>query len=233
MKIRFITLATFALFAAGVVAAQTNDATSSSQTSSSSAEQKEIQSLKNKLETKVLELKKKDQKGIAGRITGIEKSKLVIKIEDDGSYEIKLDDVLTKVYELNNGKKTEVKVSTLAKNDYIVVSGPEANKSVQANEIYVDSQLFATSGKVTEVNKEDFYIRILGFDKETYTIDVEDSTKKQLLNSKTLELEAIGFTKIKEGDTVHFVYEKTGKEREKNRHSAQKLLIIPQEYFQK
>jgi hypothetical protein len=44
-------------------------------------------------------------------------------------------------------------------------------------------------------------------------------------------MEKSGFSKIKEGDTVHFVVKKTGEEKELNRYSAQKILVIPQEFF--
>ncbi len=38
-------------------------------------------------------------------------------------------------------------------------------------------------------------------------------------------------SKIKEGDTIHYVLKKTGKEREANRYSALRVMVIPQEYF--
>lgn len=51
-----------------------------------------------------------------------------------------------------------------------------------------------------------------------------------MVNIKTLDLERVGFSKVKEGDTVHFVVKKTGEEKN-NSYSAIKILIIPQEYF--
>lgn len=220
--IAFLFVAVFSLSAS--VAAQTG---------TSSAEQKEITNLKEKLATKVLELKKKDQRGISGKITSADSKKIVFKTENEISYEAKLDDVLTKTYSIAGGEKEEVKISALKKNDYIVISGPVSDKVINANYIYKDEQFFTGSGKVAEVNKSNFYLKIAGIDKENYTIDIENSTKSRLLNIKTLEAEIVGFSKIKEGDTAHFVYKKTGNEKEKNRYSAQKLLVIPQEYFQK
>ncbi|EKE14431.1 MAG: hypothetical protein ACD_12C00509G0001 [uncultured bacterium] len=51
-----------------------------------------------------------------------------------------------------------------------------------------------------------------------------------MINIKTLLKETIGFSKLKEGDTVHFVVKKTGTEKN-NEYSAYKILVIPQEYF--
>ncbi|MDO9027431.1 MAG: hypothetical protein Q7U68_01010, partial [Candidatus Roizmanbacteria bacterium] len=62
-------------------------------------------------------------------------------------------------------------------------------------------------------------------------------TKQFIVNIKTLEIERVGFSKIKEGDTVHFVVKKTGNPLRQladggnNNYSAIKILIIPQEYF--
>ena len=43
-------------------------------------------------------------------------------------------------------------------------------------------------------------------------------------------MERIGFSKIKEGDSVHFVFKISGDEKN-NEYSADKILVIPQEYF--
>jgi hypothetical protein len=88
------------------------------------------------------------------------------------------------------------------------------------------------SGKITDINKDDFSIKVSTTDKDTYTLDIENSTNQTLMDIKTLELDKIGFSKLKEGDTIHFVIKKTGTEKEK-RFTAIKLVIIPQEYFQK
>ncbi|MCX6730950.1 MAG: hypothetical protein NTZ55_03815 [Candidatus Roizmanbacteria bacterium] len=53
-----------------------------------------------------------------------------------------------------------------------------------------------------------------------------------MLNAKTKEIESSGFSKIKEGDSVHFVVSKTnpGTGKEKNRYDAVRILMIPQEF---
>ncbi len=199
--------------------------------SSSSAELNEAQTLKEKIASKVAELQQKDQRAVSGIITAISDTAIKIKNIEEITYTVKLDKDLTKVFIIADGDKSEAQLTDLKKGDYIIVSGPIDNRNVTANSIYEDEQFFIGSGKISEINLTDFYIKALTKEKDTYTLDIETSTKKFMLNTKTLEIEATTLAKIKEGDTIHFIYQKTGEEREKNRYSAQKILIIPQEYF--
>ncbi len=193
----------------------------------------EIQNLKEKLASKVAELRQKDQKAISGTVQDVATAGLRLKATDDTLYEVKIDPELTKTYQISAGQKKEIQFKDLKKGAYIIVNGLVDGKTITANYIYRDEQFLGGSGRITEVNSTDFYIRVLTLEKDTYTLDIENSTKRNLLNIKSLELEVVGFTKIKEGDTLHFVVRKTGTEREKNRYSATKILIIPQEFFMK
>lgn len=199
--------------------------------STPSADLDEAQTLKEKIASKVAELEKKDQRAFAGLITAISKTALKIQHNDGTAYNVKLDQDLTKVYIIAGADKSEAQISTLKKGDYIIVSGPIDGKNITANSIYKDEQFFIGAGKITEINLTDFYIRALTTEKDTYTLDLETSTKRFMLNTKTLEVETTTLAKIKEGDTIHFIYQKTGEEREKNRYSSTKILIIPQEFF--
>ena len=61
-------------------------------------------------------------------------------------------------------------------------------------------------------------------------MDIENKTSQQILDIKTLELSSAGFSKLKEGDNVHFVAEKSTDEGDM-RYTATKTIVIPQEYF--
>ena len=205
-----------------------------------SQEDREIQNLKEKIATKVAELREKNSKAVSGIVQEINKTKTIIKIKtwNEEDFEIKVDPDLTKFYQISASQKKEVDSSAVKKSTYIIVTGLIKDKSVDANFIYLDELFMVGVGKVTEVNKEDFFISVITSDKENYTLDVETFTKQQMLNIKTLKSENIGFSKIKEGDTIHFVVKKTELNlaivaKELNRYSVEKVLIIPQEYFQK
>lgn len=193
--------------------------------------QTEVQDLKEKIATKVAELRKKNQKAVAGKITSIKDKSIMIKNNDDAEYEVKVDEALTKVYRIGVTKK-EIKSTDLKVGLYIIATGPIIDKTIDANYIYQDEQFTVLSGKITEINKDDFFIKVLTTDKDTYTLDIENSTGQQLMDIKTFELDKVGFSKLKEGDTIHFVIKKTGTEKE-NRYTATKIVIVPQEYFQK
>lgn len=223
-KILSILLITIFVFAS-VVRAQ-NEATLSSQ-------DKEIQLLKDKLASKVAELEKKEKKAISGFVRENKNNKIALIGLDETSYEVRLDDLLTKVYDIASGQKKEIKTNALVKNDYIIISGPISDRVITANNIYKDEQFVLGSGDITEVNKTDNFLKIMNSEKETITLDIETDTKRFLTDVKNFTTETVGIAKIKEGDVVHYVYKPSTAGREKNRFSATKILIIPQEYFHK
>ncbi len=202
-------------------------------TTVSASEEKDIQSLKDKIATKVAEMRQENNKAVSGFVESMANETIKIKTASDDEYGVKIDSQLTKFYQIVGNQKNEVNESQIKKGMYIIATGLLNDKTVDANFIYIDQLFEVGSGQVTEVNKTDFYIKVVTLDKDNLTLDIETFTKEQMLNIKTLELEKVGFSKIKEGDNVHFVYNKTGNEKEPNRFSAQKITVIPQEYFSK
>lgn len=213
----------------GSVMAQ--NATSSATATPSAATEKDVKDLKEKLATKITELRKNGQKAISGRVTDNDGKIIKMKTDDEMIYDVKIDPALTKFYVVAGSGKKEITSDAVKKDTYSIVTGPVIDKTISANFIYQDEQFLVKSGKISEVNKSEFFIKILSTDKDTYTLDIESTTKQLALNIKTLEIERTGFSKMKEGDTVHFVVKKTGNEKEANRYSAHKILFIPQEYF--
>ncbi len=203
------------------------------QVSSSSSDLKDIQQFKDKLASQVAQLAKKNDLATAGVVTSISSTALKIQTRDDTAYQIKIDKDLTKYYLIQNNQQLDMSFSDIKKGAYIIATGPIASQTVNANDIYQDEQIIVGSGKITEVNLTDYYIKILTSEKDTFTLDIKTNTKKNMIDIKTLELQPTTLSKVKEGDTLHFAAGKTGKEQEKNRYSALKILIIPQEYFQK
>lgn len=188
-----------------------------------------------KLATKVEETRKKDQKAYVGIITKIENSTITISSvsgADEKKYSIKIDDTLTTLFRIVGTAKKEIKFADLKKGDYVIVTGQMLNDTLEANEVYIDEQYLVKTAKVTELSKSDFYLKVITYDKDEYTLDVQSSTRQFMLNTKTKEIEKSGFSKIKEGDIVHFVVSKTnpGAGKEKNRYDAVRILVVPQEF---
>ena len=111
------------------------------------------------------------------------------------------------------------------------VTGPEIGETITANAVYKDTPYHVFSGKIVEVNEDEFTVRIAAIDKSTYMLDVETGTDVLLMGIDTLETTKIGFSKLKEGDAVHAVIELDPAAPEKTQYPAEKLLVIPNEYF--
>lgn len=197
------------------------------------SEDKDIKLFKEKIATKVAALQEKNNKVISGYVTQKEDSVLKIKTNDEQIYEIKIDPLLTKFYQINSNQQIEIKFSDIKKDDYLFVTGVINDKIINANSVFVDESLMVLSGRVTEIDKENYSLKVLTNERENYTLDIETTTKQLMVNIKILEIERIGFSKIKEGDIIHFVFKKSASTVKENRYSALKILIIPQEYFLK
>ncbi|MFA6532876.1 MAG: hypothetical protein WCT22_02650 [Patescibacteria group bacterium] len=216
----------FGYFAVNAIAQTPSiDATSSP----TIAVDKDIQQLKDKIANKVSEIRKQNNRAISGFVTNVDGN--TMKLSTDGEVnQVKFDDSLTKVFKVLGTTKKEIKKEDISKNDYAIASGVVSDNIITANVVLIDENFVVDSGKITEINKESYNIKVLTTDKSTYSLDIETTTKQYMVNIKTLLLETIGFSKLKEGDTVHFVVKKTGLEKDNN-YSATKILIVPQEYF--
>lgn len=217
------------------VIAQSEEAASAADASSSATTQvgDTVKAFRERTE-KALEAERSNQQVLAGNVKSIKDNKITLIARDNEEYTITIEKDLTLIYSLINGVKKEKEFDDIVKDDYIVVTGPMIDKNVNANSIYLEEQYILQSGKVTDINREDFYLNILNVDKENDLVDIEIYTKIYLINIKTLESERIGFSKIKVGDTIHIVYKKSiGDKKEEQRYSATRILVIPQEYFVK
>lgn len=227
----FVVSLLYCLVTSSFVAAQTKTLTLSETASSSPTVvvDKDIQLLKDKIANKVSEIRKQNNKAVSGFILNIDGN--TIKLSNNGEVnQVKFDDTLTKYFKITGAQKKEIKADDIKKNNYAIVSGVAADNIVTANVVLIDENFLVDSGKITEINKESYNIKVLISDKNTYSLDIETDTKQYMVNIKTLLKETIGFSKIKEGDTVHFVVKKTEEEKNNN-YSAIKILIIPQEYL--
>ncbi len=223
----FIAILLYCLLTSSVTIAQTPSETASS--SPTVVVDKDIQQLKDKIANKVSEIRKQNNRAISGFVTNIDGDNMKLSTVGEVN-QVKFDDSLTKVFKVLGTTKKEIKKEDVSKNDYVIVSGVVADNIITANVVLIDENFVADSGKITEINKENYNIKVLTSDKSTYSLDIETSTKQYMVNIKTLLSETIGFSKLKEGDTVHFVVKKTGLEKDNN-YSATKILIVPQEYF--
>ena len=192
--------------------------------------EKEVDKLKDKIAEQVEELNV-NNKAIAGMIQDIVGNSIFIINNDGQRVEASVDETLTSYYEVSGTQLKELKAEDFEIDEYVFVTGPEIGETITANAVYKDTPYRVFSGKIVEVNEDDFTVRIAAIDKSTYMLDVETSTNVLLMDIDTLETTKIGFSKLKEGDAVHAVIELDPAAPEKTQYPAEKLLVIPNEYF--
>lgn len=200
------------------------------------SERDEIKIFKEKIASKVAEIAKKDlDEIISGFVESVNDKKIFLQIEKEREkYQLKIDDLLTKFYKISNSKINEINRSDIKKNDYLIGIGLKTDNLVlDTKEIYLDEKYLIKLGQIVEVDKDKYQLKIISLDKENFLLDIETDTKQLILTPKTLNFEKIGFSKIKEGDTIHFVVKKNQLKNENNQFSAIKIIIIPQEIFVK
>src|SRR3989339_713460 len=205
---------------------------SATPTTASSVEDSDIKTLKEKVANKVSEIRQKNNKAISGFVLSNKSSIIKLKTYENEEFEVELDDTLTKYFKITGIQKKEIKADDIEKDDYIIDTGVLVDKRITANSVFVDEGFLVEVGKVAEIDKENYSIKIVTTAKDNFTLDIENSTKQSMLNIKTNVTELAGFSKIKEGDTIHFVVKQLAINKN-NSYSAVKILIIPQEYFLK
>lgn len=213
--------------------AQTEKPTPSATTKASSPSadigDETIKLLKEKIATKVAQLGEKNKQVVTGIIDKKEADIVEIKSEEK-TFKVATDDLLTNIYSINNNSLGKITREDLKKDDFIIVVGPLIGNSINATNIYRDQPYIVGSGEIVEVNKKDYSLKVITQEKDEYLLDIETTTKQSILDIKTFNIEGSGFSKIKQGDTIHFVFKKP-KEEKFTRASALRTLIIPQEYF--
>jgi hypothetical protein len=232
MKIKIINLLASFLVALVIVVPIFAQTASPSASPTGEASDTAIEKLKEKVANKVTEIRRKNNKAVAGTVIAKNTGSLKIITNEEVEYEIKLDDALTKYFQILGTKKQEIKTEDIEINDYAIITGVLADNSITANTVFIDERFLVMSGKISQVDKENFTLTIVTTAKEEIDLDVENTTKQSMVNIKTHEAEPSGFTKIKEGDTIHLVVSRPLNSKEGN-YTAKKILIIPQEYFLK
>jgi len=204
-------------------------------TNSATPEEKNVKLIREKLLSTVEDLRKKNQQAYAGVVTKIQDTTLTVVAPglESQTYTVKLDETLTSLYRIVGTSKKEIKKSDIKNGDYVIITGQILGNTLEANELYIDEQFLVRTGTITDISKSDYYLKVTTSDKEEFTLDIQNSTRQFMYNIKTHEIDVAGFSKLKEGDSIHFVVSKTnpGESKEKNRFDAVRILVIPQEFF--
>ena len=185
----------------------------------------DLEALKDRLATKVAELRDVVKRAMSGTVKSVSISSATIETKTK-DVKIELADDIT-VTQLIDGKRTTLTVDDISKDDPITVFGSyDATLDLlKAKVIFIESTKVYEhiSGLVTDVDREAFTVIIKTAEGRSLTIDIEKATKTNIW-SKADGIAKGGFSKILVGDTLHIVGSAVPKKE--NRISALRILNI-------
>jgi hypothetical protein len=169
------------------------------------AKSKQIEDLKDRLATKVAELRQTRTSALFGTVSVTTVSTISIGTK---TKDIKMDipDDL-RVFQVLKGKRTTLTSDAVTKGDVITVFGDlDTTLDVMKPKVIFIEPILPQliHGTITNIDKTAYTITVLSPDNMTYTIDIEQTTKI-LVNDKDKGLIKTGFSKIAIGDVVHVV----------------------------
>ncbi len=183
----------------------------------------QIEDLKERLATKVAELRQTQKKAVFGLVKAITVSTVTIETPTK-DLKIDLPDEIV-VYQTVNGKRTKLAASNIEKDDVVAIFGDHDTTLdlLTAKVVIIQSAAPSRiSGTVSAIDKTDFTLTINSAQGESYIIDIETNTRTQMWTNGALERG--GFSRINVGDVVHVIG--TNVKNQETRVSARRLLDL-------
>ena len=202
MKRVAIIIAVFLLISEPVLAVNSDTSSSASATTTAPAK---IEELKERLATKVAELKQIQKKAIFGTIKYVSVSSATIETAVN---EIKID--LTdniKIVDIQKDKRTSLTPDDLVKGDTVTVFGDydATIDLLQAKVIIRENPLpKRVSGIISDINKKEYTVTLNTPSGQTYIIDIENTTAMRSFD-KNKGIVKGGFSKLIKGETVQVI----------------------------
>jgi hypothetical protein len=187
---------------------------------------KQVEDLKERLATKVAQLRQTERRAIYGTVKATTISTFTIETTSK-DVKIELTDDI-KVFQMLKGKRTALTTEDVAKGDVVSVFGDwdTAVEVLKAKVIFIHNSnetMTRVFGTITESKKSDYTITIESKDGKTYVIDFETATKTSVW-SKDKGIEKGGFSKLIAADTIVVVG--TPVPKKENRISAMRILTL-------
>ena len=210
----------FILYSGNVTAATPTPSVKPQATISDSESQ--INKLKDRIASRVAELKLVERRGIIGTASEISDTQIII-IDVQGNNRFIDVDELTKF--ASPSAKEPFGISDLEKGNTLGILGLYNKQSRRMLARFINVLKLPTiiHGKVAETDPEEFTIKITASDNQSYIIDVENTTKTQSY-TKESGLARSGFSKIKEGQRI--MVSGLPEKNDKNRLLGERVIIF-------
>lgn len=183
-----------------------------------------IEDLKERIATKVAQLRAQALKPQMGEIKSVSKDGFTLKTSRDEKKILLTEE--TKIFRINLGKKTTIQLAALKIGELAAVVGStDSQGEFVAKVILVKTLPVNINGTVEKIDSKNFTLSVKNTKKGlVYVVDIEGITKMQSW-VKGKGIEKTGFSKIKAGDRVHV--NGTASTDEANRISAMRILVLP------
>jgi hypothetical protein len=218
-------LAARPVFAAPSAATASGTKVTSSPVPTEVTKLKSIDDLKDRLATKVAELRKIVKTAMYGTVKSTTISTMTVETSvKDMKIDVP-DDLL--VYQTIKGKRTKLTSEDIAKNDKVTVFGDydDTLGVMKASMVFIEPSIVPVRivGTVSSVNKTDYSFVIKTPTGTEMTVDFETSTKAQIVENAVVARG--GFSKVTVGSITAVIG--TANADKPNRVSALRLTVIP------
>lgn len=164
-----------------------------------------IDDLKERLATKVAELRQTQRKAIYGTVTVVSVSTFTVET-DTRELKIELTDDIT-VFQMVKGKRTKLTTEDIAKDDIVSVFGEyDTGLDLLRAKVVVIQSISPerVAGTVSAIDRQEFTATITTAGGQEYVIDIEKATNA-LMFDRAKGLVKGGFSKLETGRTIHVV----------------------------
>jgi len=183
----------------------------------------QISELKEKIASRVAQLKLVDKRGIIGIVSDVSDTQVTLKSADGTLRYVDVDEI-TKFS--SPSEKESFGISDIAKGSKVSAIGlyNKQSKRILARFVEVMNMPIILNGTIAEVNGTDFTVRIITEDQKDLLVDIEKVTKTSSY-TKADGVTKIGFTKLETG--THALVVGFPDKKERNRVVATRILIFP------
>lgn len=162
---------------------------------------KKIEQLKDKIATKVAQLREEEKGALAGTVKKINTDQMTVTTRTGDRTVVFSDDTI--VYSFTKDGKTETNENKIKEEQAIAVFGyfDEKKETLSAKYIYLTGPVIYLIGKIADIDKTNYSISVKEL-KGTTVVDIETASKTYII-TKDNTLAKGGFSKFKIGDIVH------------------------------
>lgn len=185
---------------------------------------KQINDLKDKIASRVAELKLVDKRGIIGIVTEVKDTQIILRDPQQKTRIIDIDE-LTKFS--SSSAKTAFGISDIAKGETVSVIGlyNKQTRRILGRFVQTATMPVFISGVITDIDEDSFTVSVVDANNTTTIVDIEKITKTNTF-TKEDEITRSGFSKLIAGDRV--VVTGYPQKNVKNRITGLRILQLPE-----